>query len=115
MNDYFIEFKDWITELGEEHNVNPLTLGILYLCSKVGFITFLGIVVKKLRAKKDVTMPLVFAALCFCVPYTYFIIFGRNISIWAYLIIGATFAFGIFKIWKKLTEKTPVGPDDVVV
>ena len=115
MDEYLIQFKDWITELGEEHNVDPLTLGVLYLISKVSFVTFLGIMVKRLRAKKDITMPMVFAALSFCVPYTYFIIFGRNISIWAYLLIGATFAFGVFRMWKKLREKSPVTPDDVMI
>lgn len=115
MEEYIIEFKNWIIELGDEHGVNPLTLGILYLCSKVSFVSFLGITAKKLRAKQEILMPLVFASLSFCVPYVYFIIAGRNISIWVYLFIGAVFSFGAFGIWKKVTGKPKEGLDDIAV
>ena len=51
MTDYITLFKDWVITLGEKHEVDPLLLGSLYLISKLSFFTFLGWVLKNLRAK----------------------------------------------------------------
>jgi hypothetical protein len=106
MNEYLTIFKDWIVNMGEEHDVDPLALGGLYLTSKLFFFTFLGWTLKNLRAKKPILMPLLFASVSFSLPYMYLIIAGRNISIWVYIFIGVMFAYGAFSIWKKVTEKT---------
>lgn len=110
MTDYITLFKEWVVTLGEKHGVNPLLLGCLYLGSKLCFFSFLGWVIKNLRAKKPVLFPLLFAFMSFSVPYTYLIIAGRNISVWVYIFIACVFFYGIFSIWKKLTEK-PVAAD----
>jgi len=118
MIEYLLELKDWLFSLGEEHGVNPLFLACLYLTSKLFFFSFLGWVLKNLRAKKPVTFPLLFACMSFSVPYVYIIIFGYNISIWVYLFIGCVFAYGAFSIWKKVTAKpipVEVHPEDHVV
>ncbi|MVN90022.1 hypothetical protein [Mucilaginibacter aquatilis] len=106
--DYLIELKNWLFSLGEEHGVNPLFLACLYLTSKVFFFSLLGWVLKNLRDKKPITLPLLFACLCFSVPYVYIIIFGYNISIWIYLFIACVFSYGAFTIWKKVTTKPSV-------
>lgn len=105
MTEYITLFKDWIIGLGERHEVDPLTLGSLYLISKVCFFSFLAWVVKNFRAKKVILIPLLFASLSFSLPYLYLIIAGRNISIWVYLFIGLMFIYGGYTIWKKITEK----------
>ena len=105
MHEYLEMFKDWVITLGEKHGVNPLFLGSLYLVSKVCLFSFLGWVVKNIRAKKPFVLPLLLACISFCVPYTYIIIFGRNISIWVYLFIGLTFCYGIYTVWKVITAK----------
>jgi hypothetical protein len=82
MMEYVILFKDWVIALGEKHGVDPLLLGCLYLFSKLCFFSFLGWVIKNLRAKKPFVVPLLFAAMSFSIPYLYLIIAGRNISVW---------------------------------
>ena len=103
--DYVNQFKDWIIALGDKHDVNPLLLGCLYLVSKISLFTFLGLVVKRLRAKKPFMVQLLCACVSFSVPYTYLIIAGRNISIWVYVFIAAVFIYGAFTIWKTVTKK----------
>lgn len=118
MVDYLIQFKDWLFSLGEEHGVNPLFLACLYLTSKVFFFSFLGWVLKNLRAKKPVVFPLLFACMSFSVPYIYLIIFGENIATWVYIVIGLMFAYGAYSIWKKVTAKPVVAevyPEDHVI
>lgn len=105
MMDSWITFEEWLTTLGEEHGVDPLILGCLYVVSKLSLFTFLGWVVKNIRAKKPFALQLLLAAVSFCVPYTYLIIAGRNISVWVYVFIGTVFLLGIYSIWKKVTEK----------
>jgi hypothetical protein len=106
MADYLTILKDWIIGLGEKHEVDPLLLGSLYLISKLCFFTFLGWVLKNIRAKKPFLMPLLFACISFSIPYLYLVIAGRNISVWVYIFIGLMFIYGAFTIWKKVTEKT---------
>ncbi len=105
MHEYLVILKDWVISLGEKHGVDPLFLGSLYLISKVSLFSFLGWVVKNIRAKKPFVMPLLLACISFCVPYTYIIIFGRNISLWVYAFIGLTFCYGIYTVWKVVTAK----------
>jgi hypothetical protein len=105
MTDYLTMFKDWVIGLGEKHEVNPLLLGSLYLISKLCFFSFLGWVLKNLRAKKAILIPILFAAVSFSLPYLYLVIAGRNISIWVYIFIALMFIYGGFSIWKKITAK----------
>ncbi|MDB4920663.1 MAG: hypothetical protein JWQ54_2646 [Mucilaginibacter sp.] len=105
MTEYITVFKDWVISLGEKHEVDPLVLGSLYLISKIGFFIFLAWLLKNLKVKKAILIPLLFASLSFSLPYLYLVIAGRNISIWVYLFIGLMFIYGGFSIWKKITIK----------
>ncbi len=105
MTDYLTLFKDWLINLGEEHNVDPFIFGGLYLTSKILLLSFLAWAVKCYRAKKAILMPLVAAATGFSLPYAYLVIVGQNISIWVYLLIGVIFTLGAFSVWKKITVK----------
>jgi len=105
MADYLTLLKDWIINLGEKHEVDPLILGSLYLVSKLSFFSFLGWVIKNLRSKRPFLIPLLFACMSFSLPYLYLVIAGRNISVWVYIFIACMFFYGGFTIWKKVTAK----------
>nr|WP_067057522.1 hypothetical protein [Mucilaginibacter sp. L294] len=105
MTEYLTLLKDWIIALGDKHDVDPLLLGSLYLVSKLSFFTFIGLLLRNLRAKKPIITIVLFAAVSFSLPYMYLIIAGRNISVWVYVFIGCMFIYGGYSIWKKVTEK----------
>jgi hypothetical protein len=105
MTHYLNLLKDWIIALGDKHDVDPLLLGCLYLVSKLSFFTFIGLLLRNLRAKKPIVTVVLFAAMSFSLPYMYLIIAGRNISVWVYVFIGCMFMYGGYSIWKKVTEK----------
>lgn len=105
MTHYLNLLKDWIIALGDKHDVDPLLLGCLYLVSKLSFFTFIGLLLRNLRAKKPIVTIVLFAAVSFSLPYMYLIIAGRNISVWVYVFIGCMFIYGGYSIWKKVTEK----------
>ncbi|WPU94251.1 hypothetical protein SNE25_01765 [Mucilaginibacter sabulilitoris] len=105
MTDYLTLFKDYVIELGEKHDVDPLLLGCLYFISKPSFITSLAWLLKNFRAKKSILIPILFAAVSFSLPYVYLITAGRNIPVWVYVFICLMFIYGGFTIWKKITTK----------
>jgi hypothetical protein len=105
MTHYLTLLKDWIIALGDKHDVDPLLLGCLYLVSKLSFFTFIGLLLRNLRANKPIVTIILFAAVSFSLPYMYLIIAGRNISVWVYVFIGCMFIYGGYSIWKKVTEK----------
>ena len=108
MMEYITLLKEWIIELGEKHEVDPLILGSLYLVSKLCFFSLLAWVIKNLRGKKPLLIPLLLASLSFSLPYMYLIIAGRNISVWVYIFIALMFIYGGYSIWKKINEKAPL-------
>lgn len=108
MQEYFIDFSEWLTALGEEYDVDPLTLGILYFISKPFFIGCLIWTAARARLKAPVLMPILFSAIAFSIPYTYIIIAGRNIPLWVYFFIGAMFVYGAYTIRKKLVNKPAI-------
>jgi hypothetical protein len=105
MEEYFNQFTEWLTTLGEKHGVHPLFLGCLYFTSKVSLFTLLGFAIRNIRAKKPAVTLLLFAGISFSLPYLYIIIAGRNLAVWVYFVIGAIFLYGAYAIWKKATEK----------
>jgi drug/metabolite transporter (DMT)-like permease len=111
MTEYLNQFKDWLITLGEKHGVDPLFLGCLYFISKVSLFTWLGISVKRLRAKKPAITTLLFAGISFCIPYTYIMIAGRNLPFWVYILIAFIFSYGAYTIWKKATENPKPAED----
>ena len=106
MIEYLELIREWVIELGEKHDVDPLTLGGLYLVSKVSFLFFLGWALKNLRAKKTLLVQVLLAAVSFSIPYMYLIIAGRNIPVWVYVFIVLMFGYGGFSIWKKITANS---------
>lgn len=111
MTDYFNQFINWVTELGEKHEVDPLILGSLYLVSKLCFFSSLGWTLKRYRSKQPLLIPLLVASVSFSLPYLYLVIAGRNISVWVYVFIVLMFVYGGYSIWKKIKGKPlPVVP-----
>lgn len=105
MNQLLAQLDEMLDKLSEEHGVDPLLLGVLYIISKVSFVIMLGLMIRNMRAKKPFTMLILFAALCFSIPYVYFIIAGRNIHFGVYIFIGLIFVYGGYTIRKKINQK----------
>jgi hypothetical protein len=105
MGEYLNTLREWVIDLGDKHDVDPLLLGCLYLVSKLSFFTFIGLLLRNLRAKKSIVTLILFAGTSFSLPYLYIIIAGRNIPAWVYILIACMFIYGGYTIYKKVTEK----------
>ncbi len=97
-----MSFKDWFLGLGEVYGVNPVIFGSLYVGSIPFFTLSLGWVIKNIRQKKPIAIPILLTGIFFISAYLYLIIAGRNIPFWVYLFIMAMVAFGVISTLNKL-------------
>jgi hypothetical protein len=100
--DWWLSFMDWFLGLGEVYGVNPMIFGSLYVGSIPFFTLSLGWVIKNIRQKKPIIIPILLTGIFFISAYLYLIIAGRNIPLWVYLFIMAMVAFGVFSTLNKL-------------
>jgi len=100
--DWLLSFKDWFLGLGEVYGVNPVIFGSLYVGSIPFFTLSLGWVIKNIRQKKPIAIPILLTGVFFISAYLYLIIAGRNIPFWVYLFIMAMVAFGVISTLIKL-------------
>ncbi len=100
--DWWLSFEDWFLGLGEVYGVNPVIFGSLYVGSIPFFTLSLGWVIKNIRQKKPIAIPILLTGVFFISAYLYLIIAGRNIPFWVYLFIMAMVAFGVISTLIKL-------------
>ena len=100
--DWWLSFRDWFLGLGEVYGVNPVIFGSLYVGSIPFFTLSLGWVIRNIRQKKSITIPILLTGIFFISAYLYLIIAGRNIPLWVYLFIMAMVAFGVFSTFNKV-------------
>ncbi len=100
--DWWLSFMDWFLGLGEVYGVNPMIFGSLYVGSIPFFTLSLGWVIKNIRQKKPITIPILLTGIFFISAYLYLIIAGRNIPFWVYFFIMGMVALGVFSALNKL-------------
>jgi hypothetical protein len=100
--DWWLSFRDWFLGLGEVYGVNPVIFGSLYVGSIPFFTLSLGWVIRNIRQKKSITIPILLTGIFFISAYLYLIIVGRNIPLWVYLFIIAMVAFGVYSTFSKV-------------
>lgn len=100
--------QQWFYGLGEQYGVNPLIFGAIYVGAIPLFTLSIGWLVRNLRRKKSIVLPMLCAGLCFISAYLYLIIVGMNVPLWVYLLIAAMVLFGIFSTMKKVRRQVAV-------
>ena len=73
-------FKEWFLSLGKKHNVNPYIFGGIYVGAIPFFFLSLFWVIKKIKSKKSVVLPVLLTSFFFVSAYLYLIIVGKKYS-----------------------------------
>lgn len=97
--------KDWFMNLGEKYNVNPVIFGSIYVGAIPFFFASVAWLVKNIRTKKPVFMPVMTASFFFISAYLYLIIAGRNIPVWVYIFIALVVIYGVITTIQKVKAK----------
>ena len=99
-------FKEWFLSLGPKYGVNPIIFGVIYVGAIPFFTLSVGWLIRNLRQKKSVVLPVLAASFCFVSAYLYLIVAGKNIPLWVYGFLAAMIAYGIFSTVRKVRRGT---------
>jgi hypothetical protein len=96
--------KEWFLSLGPKYGVNPIVFGVIYVGAIPFFTLSVAWLIRNLRQKKPVVLPVLAASLCFVSAYLYLIVAGKNIPLWVYGFLAALIAYGIFSTVRKVRK-----------
>lgn len=97
--------QQWFFGLGKQYGVNPLVFGAIYVGAIPLFTLSIAWLVRNLRRKKSIILPMLCAGLCFTSAYLYLIVVGMNVPLWVYLMIAAMVLVGIYSTIKKVRKQ----------
>lgn len=98
-------FKEWFLSLGGKYNVNPYIFGGIYLGAIPFFFASFYWLVKSIKAKKSIIIPVLLTGFFFISAYLYLIIVGKNIPVWVYVFIAVMIAYGVYSTVTKLKAR----------
>lgn len=101
----FAAIQEWFLGLGEQYGVNPLIFGGIYVGAIPFFTVSLGWLVKNIKKKKSIVLPLLSTGFFFVSAYLYLIIVGKNVPFWVYIFIIILILFGAYITYKKVAKK----------
>ncbi|MEP6464827.1 MAG: hypothetical protein ABJB05_00915 [Parafilimonas sp.] len=103
---YLLTIKDWFFSLGEKYHVNPIIFGSIYVGAIPFFFICLAWLIKNIKHKKPIVVPVLLTGFFFVSAYLYLIIAGRNIPVWVYIFIAALVIYGVTSTLKKIKKQT---------
>jgi len=97
--------QQWFFSLGAQYGVNPLIFGAIYVGAIPLFMLSIAWLVRNLRRKRSIILPMLCAGLCFVSAYLYLIVAGMNVPVWVYLLIAGMVLIGIYSTIKKVRKQ----------
>ncbi|MGB0347509.1 MAG: hypothetical protein ACPGGA_08490 [Balneolaceae bacterium] len=98
----------YISELGIEHNVDPIIFGILYVGSIPPYLASMAWIARNYRNQRPIALPVISTLFFFILPASYIAVFGKNVAWWVYLIIAFLLIYGGFSaiqtVKKRITQ-----------
>lgn len=105
MQNIWQAIKNYYTILGKNYHVDPVIFLGIHVVATPLFLLAVAWVVKNLRQKKSILVPVIVAALIFNAANIYLIIAGKNIQWWIYAILAVTTIVSGFFSYKKIHKK----------
>lgn len=95
-------FTNWFLSLGRNYGVNPIVFGSIYIGAIPFFLWSVAWIIRRLRQKRSVVLPVLSASFFLVSAYLYLILVGKNIPVWVYFFVAGMVAFGVFSMVKKI-------------
>lgn len=95
----------WVLALGARYGVDPLVFAALYIGAIPLFLFFSGLAVKRLRAQRPATLPILAAGLCFVSAYLYLAAAGQGIPLWVWLLLVTLVGYGAWSALRSARRK----------
>ena len=103
--EWWSQVQEWFFNLGNQYGVNPIIFGSIYVGAIPFFLLSLSWLIRRLRQKKSIVVPLLLTGFFFISAYLYLIIAGKNIPVWVYGIIAALVGYGAYSAYQKVQKK----------
>lgn len=95
----------WFLGLGAAYGVNPLIFGAIYVGAIPVFLFASAWTVRRLRAGRPATVPILLTGFAFVSAYLYLAAVGRNIPWWVWAALAAFIAAGAWSAVRDLRRK----------
>lgn len=106
MSDSLARLHDWFFGLGTQYGVDPFVFGAIYVGAIPFFLLSIGWLVRRLRAGRSVTIPVLCAGFCFVSAYLYLAIVGHDIPLWVWGALGLLIAYGAVSAFKDVRRRS---------
>ncbi len=96
---------DWFFGLGARYGVDPIVFGIIYVGAIPFFLLSIAWLVRRLRAGRSIVLPVLCAGFFFVSAYLYLAIFGRDIPVWVWAVLGLLVVYGAFSTIRDVRKR----------
>ena len=79
--------QQWFLSMGEQYGANPIIFGSIYVGAIPFFALSVAWIIRNLRRKRPIVLPVLSASFFFVSAYLYLIVVGRNIPLWVYAFV----------------------------
>lgn len=100
--------QDWlasISALADSYGVNLIIFASIYIGAIPVFWVGVAWIVRNLRKKLPITVPVLFTGLVTISSYLYVIAVGNNVPDWVYAVIGALIVYGMWALAMNIRSK----------
>ena len=95
---------NWLTSIQSTYGVNPYIFAAIYIGAIPLFWIGIYWLVKNIKSKKSVNMPVLFMLACAVSSYTYLLFTGNDIPLWVYLLIAIMIGYAGYTVYDKVKK-----------
>jgi len=95
----------WLFSLADEYGVDPVVYAAIYLGAAPLFFASLVWLVRSLRRRGPIGLPLLSSALFFSLPTLYIFVAGRNLPPWVYAVLIGLAVLGVLLTVRRVREQ----------
>lgn len=100
--------NDWLASIfatADSYGVNLVVFAAIYIGAIPVFWLGVAWIVRNLRKKRSITLPVLFTGVVTISSYLYVIAVGKDVPAWVYAVIGALILYGIFALAMDIRAK----------
>lgn len=94
--------RDWLLGLGAAYGVDPLIFAAIYVGAIPVFGVSLAWLIRRLRAKQPIVLPLLATGTSFLSAYIYLALAGRGLPAWVWGAMAAMVALGLWSAVRQI-------------
>lgn len=91
-----MHIAEWFLSLGDRYGVDPFAFGAIYLGAVPFFMVSIAWIVRNLRRRRPIVLPVLSAGFFFLSAYLYLLVAGRGIPVWVSGVVVMLLGYGVY-------------------